>query len=196
MTERVALAAAATADGAGVDCPGGQPVGSAPIPNPQWPQLRPYQLDAIDQLKGKIACGIRRALLIAPTGSGKTIIAATLMADAVASGKDVLFVDHRRELTQQTSQKLYDIGVDHGIVQAGFPSRPGEKVQVCSVQTLHARAVRSRRMSLPRADLLIIDEAHHVVAPTYMRLIEAYPDAVILGLTATPCRGDGRGLGN
>jgi superfamily II DNA or RNA helicase len=165
-------------------------------PAGQRPQLRPYQVDAIEQLKGKVARGLRRLLLIAPTGSGKTVIAATLIAEAVAAGKDVVLVTHRRELTEQTSRKLYDIGVDHGIVQAGFPSRPGEKVQVCSVQTLHARAVRSCQISLPPADLLIIDEAHHVRSPTYMQLIEAYPNAAIVGLTATPCRGDGRGLGN
>jgi superfamily II DNA or RNA helicase len=165
-------------------------------PAGQRPPLRSYQVDAIEQLKGKIACGSRRLLLIAPTGSGKTVVAATLIAEAVAAGKNVVFVDHRRELTEQTSRKLYDIGVDHGIIQAGFPSRPGEKVQICSVQTLHARAVRSCQISLPPADLLIIDEAHHVRARTYMRLIEAYPNAIILGLTATPCRSDGRGLGN
>ena len=68
-------------------------------------------------------------------------------------------------------------------------------VQVASIQTPHARAIRSSKMLMPLADLLIIDEAHHACAMTYKKVIAAYPNAIILGLTATPCRGDGRGLG-
>jgi superfamily II DNA or RNA helicase len=108
----------------------------------------------------------------------------------------VLFLDHRRELTKQASRKLHDLGVDHGIIQAGFPARPGERVQIASIQTLHARAVRSRSIQLPPADLVVVDEAHHCRAVTYQYLLAAYPNAVIFGLTATPCRADGRGLGN
>ena len=74
-------------------------------------------------------------------------------------------------------------------------ARPMERVQVASIQTLHARAIRSDRMKLPPADLIVVDEAHHCPAQSYRKIIEAYPDAVLLGLTATPCRGDGRGLG-
>ena len=81
----------------------------------------------------------------------------------------------------------------HGIIQAGFSPRPLEPVQVASVATLHVRAIRTNKMELPPADLLIIDEAHHCPAASYRAIIEAYPDAVLLGLTATPCRGDGRG---
>src|SRR5262245_37558518 len=64
-----------------------------------------------------------------------------------------------------------------------------------SVQTLWVRAMRSEAMRLPPADLLIVDECHHATATTWRKIIEAYPDAVLIGLTATPCRGDGRGLG-
>jgi hypothetical protein len=91
---------------------------------------------------------------------------------------------------------LFTAGVDHGIVQAGFPTRPGAPVQVCSIQTLHARAVRTRTIDLPPADLLFVDECHHARARTYERLIAAYPNAILIGITATPCRGDGRGWGN
>jgi DNA repair protein RadD len=108
----------------------------------------------------------------------------------------VVFIAHRRELIDQTSRKLQAIEVDHGIIQAGYPTRPSASVQVASIQTLHARALRSAKIELPPADLLFVDEAHHVRARTYARLIVAYPDAVVIGLTATPCRGDGRGLGN
>ena len=72
---------------------------------------------------------------------------------------------------------------------------PGQAVQVASIQTLWVRSQHTGKMELPRADLLLIDECHHAPAMTYRKIIAAYPDAVLLGLTATPCRGDGRGLG-
>jgi superfamily II DNA or RNA helicase len=118
------------------------------------------------------------------------------VSDAANQQKRVLFLAHRRELIQQTSAKLHAVGVDHGIIQAGFPTRPGEGVQIASISTLHARAVRSNKMEMPPADLVIVDEAHHCRARTYQRLMRAYPNAIILGMTATPCRGDGRGLGD
>jgi DNA repair protein RadD len=160
------------------------------------PELRPYQADVISRVDAEIAAGHRRICLVAPTASGKTVIAAADINAAVARGEHVVFVVHRRELTEQTSQKLHDVGVDHGIIQAGFPSRPGAAVQVCSVQTLTARAVRTRKIELPPADRLYIDEVHHARAATYEKLISLYPKAVLIGLTATPCRADGRGLGN
>jgi superfamily II DNA or RNA helicase len=69
-------------------------------------------------------------------------------------------------------------------------------VQVASVQTLTARAIRGSAIELPPADLVIVDEGHHSMAETYRKVIDKYPDAILLGLTATPCRKDGRGLGN
>jgi superfamily II DNA or RNA helicase len=153
-------------------------------------------VDVIARVELEIAAGRRRILLVAPTGAGKTVIAAARIAQEIAHGRRVLFLAHRRELIQQASAKLYAIGVDHGIVQAGFPTRPGEKVQVASIPTLHRRAVRTTVMDLPPADLVVVDETHHVRARSYRQILDAYPDAVILGLTATPCRGDGRGLGN
>ena len=162
----------------------------------QPPFLRPYQRKVIDRVNAQVADGHRRLCVVAPTGSGKTVVAAVLIAEAVARSERVVFVAHRRELIEQTSRKLHAVGVDHGIIQAGYPVRPGVSVQVASIQTLHARALRSAKIELPPADLLFVDEAHHVRARTYAGLIEAYPDAVVIGLTATPCRGDGRGLGN
>jgi DNA repair protein RadD len=156
--------------------------------------LRPYQIDVIAEIEAAIAVGERRILLVAPTGSGKTVIAAALIA---ATPRRALVVAHRREIVNQTSAKLTARGTQHGIIQAGDDKklRPMAAVQVASIQTLHARAIRSNTMLMPLAYLLIIDEAHHACAMTYQKVIEAYPDAIILGLTATPCRGDGRGLG-
>lgn len=164
------------------------------IPAP--PELRDYQSNVIARIATEIAAGRRRILLVAPTGSGKTVIAAAKIADVVARKQRVLFLAHRRELVRQASEKLYAVGVDHGILQAGFRPRLGEPVQVASIATLHARAVRTRTVEIPDADLVIVDEAHHARARTYQRLLEFYPRAIILGMTATPCRGDGRGLGS
>jgi superfamily II DNA or RNA helicase len=129
------------------------------------------------------------------TGSGKTIIAAEIIRNAVDAGRRVLVLSHRIEITKQTSQKLFDHDVEHGIIQAGFPTSPGEPVQVASVQTLFTRAIRLNKIELPPADLFIIDECHHAPARTYKKIIDAYPNAVLIGLTVTPCRGEGRGLG-
>ena len=132
----------------------------------------------------------RLLLLVAPTGSGKTVIAAGIIAEACRRGLRVLFLVHRRELTKQTSRKLHAVsGVDHGIIQAGFPPRPAERVQIASVQTLHARAVRTSAIDMPASDLVIVDEAHHVRARTYRRILEAYPKAIVIGLTATALPG-------
>jgi superfamily II DNA or RNA helicase len=132
---------------------------------------------------------------VAPTGAGKTIIFAEIIRAMARARKPVLVLAHRREIISQTSEKLRDLDIVHGIIQAGVPTRPLEDVQVASIQTLHRRAIRAETMDLPRAYLLVIDEAHHCPAVTYTKIIESYPDAILLGLTATPCRGDGRGLG-
>lgn len=158
--------------------------------------LRPYQADVIVRASAEVVAGSRRVLIVAPTGSGKTVIAAEITRRRLARNGRVLFLAHRRELIGQAIRKLYAAGVDAGIVQAGFRPRPEQTAQVASVQTLHARAVRSKEIDLPAADLIIVDEAHHIRARTYRKIIDQYPGAIIIGLTATPCRADGRGLGN
>ena len=159
------------------------------------PVLRPYQDAAVADFERAVAAGQRRILLVAPTASGKTVVFCAIIKRYVEQYKTVLVISHRREIITQTSAKLTANGIYHGIIQAGIDPRPMARVQVASIATLHVRAVRNKIMSLPPAVLLIIDEAHHAPATTYRRLVEAYPDAVILGATATPCRGDGRGLG-
>src|SRR3954471_11465509 len=113
------------------------------------PELRDYQRSVFEQIWDAVEAAQRRIILVAPTGSGKTVIAAEVIAEALRRGWRVLVVVHRRELTKQTSRKLHAIGVDHGIIQADFPPRPGERVQIASVQTLHARAVRTSSIEMP-----------------------------------------------
>ncbi len=159
------------------------------------PELREYQRDVIDEFHRRVAEGCRRIIIVAPTGSGKTVIAGEIIREKARARRPVLILAHRREIIGQTSQKLRDIDVSHGIIMAGTSPRPMEYVQVAAIQTLHRRAIHGDGMELPPADLLVIDEAHHCPAHTYTEIIKRYPDAIILGLTATPCRGDGRGLG-
>jgi superfamily II DNA or RNA helicase len=157
--------------------------------------LRPYQDKVIEDFNREVAAGKRRIILVAPTGSGKTVVGSAIIKSVTERRRGVLVVAHRREIIQQTSDKLHDNGVPHGIILAGVEPRPLEFVQVASIQTLWSRAVQRESMELPKADLLVLDEAHHCPARTYQKIVRAYPDAIVLGLTATPCRGDGRGLG-
>ena len=154
-------------------------------------ELRPYQIDIIDQVNN-----IAHPLIPLPTGGGKTIIAARIIKEAVDRGQRVLFIVHRLELVQQAVAKLIGNGVDPAVL-AGSESSVylGQPCIVASIQTLHARAFRSPRIERPPADLIFFDEAHHCRARTYLQIRKAYPAAKIIGLTATPARGDGRGLG-
>lgn len=157
--------------------------------------LRPYQSAAVEALRSSLAHGRRSPCLVAPTGSGKTHIASALIAGAVAKAKRVLFLAPRRELIYQTAGKLVREGIPHGVIMADETARPWEPVQVACIPTLHARCLRTHRMPLPDADVLIVDEAHLSIARSTIDLMRAYPNAVKVGLTATPARTDGRGLG-
>src|SRR6516225_2515218 len=160
-------------------------------------KLRDYQQNVINEYEQKIAAGIRRIIIVAPTGAGKTIIAAEIIRRAKADATRVLFIAHRNELLTQARDKLKSFDIIAGIIKAGRDkdARPQAMVQIAGIQTLHARAVRAKSMELPLAEYVFVDEAHHIRARTYQTIIEAYPNATLIGLTATPCRGDGRGLG-
>lgn len=159
-------------------------------------ELYPMQKTAIHDCRVAYAAGHRRLLLQAPTGAGKTVIAAQIVKGAVDKGRQVMFLAHRRELVNQSSDKLIRFGVDHGILMRGEMPFGATDVQVVSIDTLRARCITSNKLPLPNADILIVDEAHRSLAPTYLELFDLYPNAVVLGLTATPIRSDGKGLGH
>ena len=154
-------------------------------------QLRPYQQQAIDDLRAAYRSGAQAPLLVAPTGAGKTVILAAITASAIARGRQVLILVHRRELIHQASSKLTAAGVQHGIIAAGV-QRADAPVQVASVQTLVRRLATINWQPC----LVIIDEAHHAAAGSWSKILDHWPSALRLGVTATPCRLDGRGLGD
>lgn len=153
--------------------------------------LRPYQARAVEAVRDAFRRGARAPLLVVPTGGGKTVIFSHITDSASGRGSRVLILLHRRELIRQTSQKLQDAGVPHGIIAPGHTPRP-ELVQVASVQTLGRRLGDDR---FPAPDLIVPDEAHHAVAGQWKAILQAWPNARLLGVTATPERMDGRGLG-
>jgi superfamily II DNA or RNA helicase len=152
-------------------------------------ELRSYQNASITHLEQSPH---RRSILVAPTGSGKTVIASEIIRQA--ENKHCLFLAHRRELIHQTKTKLGEFDVKAGVILAGEQVDNMRGVQVASIQTLWSRCFRGKQ-DLPPADLMFVDECHHAPANTYRKIIAAYPEARIIGMTATPCRGDGRGLG-
>ncbi|MBI4815215.1 MAG: DEAD/DEAH box helicase [Deltaproteobacteria bacterium] len=153
--------------------------------------LRPYQANALEELRAGIRQRKQRQLLVSPTGSGKTTIAAHMIQSAVSRGKRIWFLAHRKELIQQCSARLDEHDLDHGIIQAQHPRRrPWLPIQVASVATL----VRRELTELP--DLIIIDEAHRSLSASYQKIAKAAPKSQVIGLTATPWRLDGRPLGS
>lgn len=156
--------------------------------------IRKYQQDAVDNIRRSLAGGNRRVLLQLATGSGKTRIASEIIRLATVKGKKVLFLAPRRELIYQAAEAFQRQGIYPGTIMAGEMPKHAN-VQVASFDTLHARAIRSNRILMPEADLVIVDEAHLSIADTKKGIIAHYENASIVGLTATPARGDGRGLG-
>lgn len=160
-------------------------------------KLRDYQVQTHMDARAAVADGHRSLLLRAPTGAGKTVIAANLIHNAEQKGSPCLFFAHRRELVYQCADKLKQFGVDHGIIMSGeFPDQ-WAGCQVASIDTFRARVFKGR-IKWPKAKLVVIDEAHRSLSKSYLKVIEHYRNegAIILGLTATPIRSDGRGLGH
>lgn len=148
--------------------------------------LRPYQEVAVARLRAAFRAGHRAPLLVSPTGSGKTLIFCFIAAQASAKGLRTLVLVHRRELVAQTSRALDSYGVDHDVLGGMLLTR---------VATVQAYVRRMSRWSW-RPDLIVVDEAHHATSgSSWGAVLGEYPDARVLGCTATPERLDGTGLG-
>ena len=153
--------------------------------------LRPYQQAAVEAVRQSFRSGRRRPLLVSPTGSGKTVTFSYITASAAALGNSTLVLVHRAELLDQCHRSLASMDVPHGLIASGLTPDPTHLTQVASVQTLVRRLDRVRP-----PDLIVIDEAHHATAGGWSAVLQAFPQARVLGVTATPCRLDGKGLGS
>jgi len=157
--------------------------------------LRAYQQLAIERLRASVQAGHRAVVLVLPTGGGKTRVGATIIRAHIALGGRVLFLAHRRELIGQSAVHLRAEGLDQlRVIQAGGEIGPHDApVTVASIQTLTMPGWMRR---LPPATMVVIDECHHTMAETWARLATSYASALIIGLTATPQRSDGKPLGD
>ena len=154
-------------------------------------QLRPYQETLIDGARLEFQNGRKRTCIVAPCGAGKTIIMAYMASQARILGNRTLFAVHRQELIKQSSDTFKNLGISHGIIATGYPMLSEEYIQIASVQTV----VRRLNKIYP-PQIIIFDEAHHSTAATWRKIIAAFPNAFVIGLTATPERMGGKGLGD
>jgi superfamily II DNA or RNA helicase len=162
-------------------------------------KLRPYQDDMVGGMRQAYARRLRAVLAVLPTGGGKTFTFVFTAKGAVARGSRVCILVHRRELLKQASRSLDAMDVQHGLIAPGR-RQTQDAVQVASVQTLirRIRKYQDAGLALPPSlqfDLIVIDEAHHATAGSWRQVLDTYPAAKVLGVTATPTRSDGQGLG-
>jgi superfamily II DNA or RNA helicase len=151
-------------------------------------QFRPYQSEGIHKIRAAMSQH-RRIVYVLPTGGGKTMVFCGIAQMAIQKGKKVMILVHRDSLFRQTSESLNKFNVRHGLIGSGYTPAYIHLCQVAKVGTVVNRLERF----VP--DLIIVDECHHATAMQYRKIIEAYPNAYVLGVTATPCRTDGTGLG-
>lgn len=153
--------------------------------------LRDYQDTMIKGARASLR-NVKRTLIQAPTGAGKTALATFMAAETAAKGGSVWFICHRAELVLQTSLTFRKFGLGHAFIAAGYPMNLGDMVQVCSIDTL-----KGRLATLTPPKVAIVDEAHHANAKGWALVIQWLVEggAYVVGLSATPQRLDGQGLG-
>lgn len=159
-------------------------------------QLRPYQEEARKKVQEQWEGGVNKTLLVLPTGCGKTIVFSKIIEDRVKLGERVLILAHRSELLEQASDKLKkSTGLNTALEKADSSSlNSWYMVTVGSVQTLQ-REKRLKQFSNDYFDTIVIDEAHHCISNGYQNVLNYFDKAKVLGVTATPDRGDMKDLG-
>lgn len=152
-------------------------------------QLRDYQARALADVE---ASASRRVCLVSPTGSGKSVMGREWVRRRVSEGKRGLMVAHRIELLEQFTKHLTEVGIESSIIAPGYRNDPFAAVQLASLDTLVARAD-----ARPQVDFALWDECHHSQAKSWLDMwLATYADVPLLGLTATPQRGDGKPIGD
>lgn len=152
-------------------------------------QLRPYQNDIITNARAIMRQGVRRYLIVLPTGGGKTAISTHIIGETAARGRTAYFLCHRVELLDQTEATFLQAGIDYGVIAAGREYQKGKQVYIGSIDT-----VRRRLDKIPTPDLVVVDEASHTPAKSWTQVVDAWQDAWRIGLTATPIRLSGEGF--
>lgn len=164
--------------------------------------LRPYQSEALIAVRDAYKAGKRRVLVSLPTGTGKTVIFAHFPRD-LKMKKRLLVLAHREELLLQARDKFrsLDPELKVEIEQAGAHASADAKVVLASVPTLARNRARLSRLHADEFSIIVVDEAHHAVAPSYRRIFDHFGlfeqplSRYLIGFTATPRRGDKQGLG-
>jgi DNA repair protein RadD len=147
-------------------------------------QLRPYQHHAVQEIRRHYGNGKSKVLLHLSTGGGKTVIFSYIMGK-LKEGKTAIMVVRGRSLVEQASARLDQFGLSHGVIMAGNGRvKPNERIQVCSIDTLHSRL--KNNLDLPSADLVVIDEAHLANNQSFIEVLNQYSESRILAVTATP----------
>lgn len=159
-------------------------------------ELRPYQTEARESIQKEWAAGNKKTLLVLPTGCGKTIVFSKVIEDRVRLGERVLVLAHRSELLDQASDKLLQAtGLQTSLEKAESTSLGSwNRVVVGSVQTLQ-QPKRLAKFDPDHFDSIVVDEAHHCISDGYQRVLSHFESANVLGVTATPDRGDMKNLG-
>lgn len=160
--------------------------------------LRRYQNDCVGAVRSCIIRMVKYVLLVLPTGGGKTVIFTYMAHRSATRGNRTLILVHRIELLRQTSRALDKFGVEHGMINPMYTPNFTVNTQVASVQTIIKRLAYFLAVNwIP--DTIIVDEAHHATAGSWRKVIDYFktvnPNLVVVGVTATPVRTDGQGLG-
>ncbi len=154
-------------------------------------QLRDYQEKFVGDIRRSFSEGNRSVCAVAPCGSGKTVVAAHVIEQAIQRGNKSIFIVHRQELIEQTAATFARLGIPFDLIIAGRNTNYNVPVFIASVQTLIKRLD-----SVPEPQFIICDECHHILAETYLQIVRHWNSAFLLGLTATPQRLGGVRLGD
>ena len=164
-------------------------------------QLRPYQESVVHGIRTAFADGYRRVLVVCPTGGGKGVIAAAIMAMTAAKQNSCNFFADQRELNDQLAKHLEGADLPYEMVMAGRKNEyqsveEFDQAQFCRLIAKDTLWARRNKMEFPPAHVVQVDEAHKSLAKTWTTVIETYSGALVIGWTATPCRTDGKPLGD
>lgn len=154
-------------------------------------EFRPYQKQAIHNVIASLT-QFRKVIMVSPTGSGKTVMAGGILDRFLSKDMgQAMVLLHGQELLHQWAESMYGMfKIESGIIQGNTPRQPSLPLQIASVQTA------IRRQKVPNIGLIIVDECHRSAANSYVKLIAKYPEAYIVGVTATPIRSDDKGMGD